>query len=271
MKQDNIIKKIWLCIYPLIFWAVNQFAVGFLFQLCFLFNMTNKGKENLITTQSLMEFTSENIVLILLITSIINILFFAFMLKRNNKLNIRLNCGESKIPYILSLILMGISFFMFSSGIIDMFDLTKYSDSYETIINSLSSGGVLFNIIAVGIVAPVSEELMIRGVIYNNLKKYITPSFAILVQALLFGLMHMNIIQSTYAVIAGLILGYIYEKSNSLLVSSIFHISFNISNHLFSVPLLSDLAGIPALMLVIGLILFIYTFRHFNKKASVEH
>lgn len=271
MKQDNIIKKIWLCIYPLIFWAVNQFAVGFLFQLYFLFDMTNKGKENLITTQSLMEFTSENIVLILLITSVINILFFAFMLKRNNKLNIRLNFGESKIPYILSLILMGISFFMFSSGIIDMFDLTKYSDSYETIINSLSSGGVIINIIAVGIIAPISEELMLRGVIYNNLKKYITPSFAILVQALLFGLMHMNIIQSTYAVIAGLILGYIYEKSNSLFVSSIFHISFNISNHLFSVPLLSDLAGIPALMLVIGLILFIYTFRYFNKKAAVEH
>ena len=267
MKQDNIIKKIWLCIYPLIFWAVNQFAVGFLFQLYFLFDMTNKGRENSITTQSLTEFTSENIVLILLITSVINILFFTFMLKRNNKLNIGLNRKESKIPYVVSLTVMGISFFMLSSGIIDMFDLTKYSDSYDTIISSLSSGGIILNIIAVGIIAPISEELMIRGVIYNNLKKYIKPSAAILVQALLFGMMHMNIIQSTYAVVAGLILGYIYEKSNSLLVSSIFHISFNISNHLFSVPLLSDLAGIPVLMLIIGIISFIYTFKYFNKKT----
>lgn len=267
MKQDNIIKKIWLCIYPLIFWAVNQFVAGFLFQLYFLIDMTNKGKENLVTTQSLTEFTSENIVLILLITSVINILFFSFMLKRNNKLNIGLNCEEGKIPYIISLIVMGISFFMFSSGIIDMFDLTKYSDSYATIINSLSSGGVIFNIIAVGIVAPVSEELMIRGVIYNNLKKYITPAFAVFIQAFLFGIMHMNIIQSTYAIFAGLILGYVYEKSGSLLVSSIFHISFNISNHLFSIPLLSHIAEIPLLMLITGVILLIYTFKYFNKKS----
>lgn len=47
-------------------------------------------------------------------------------------------------------------------------------------------------------------------------------------QALLFGVFHMNMIQGVYAFVVGIVLGFICEKSRSIYPSMLFHILFNI-------------------------------------------
>lgn len=268
MKKDNIIKKILLCIYPVIFWIISQIGVSIAFQFYYTLTMLKSGNYNI---ADLTTFINENAVLILLISSLINIIFFGFILLRNKTLHFNLYENQKNIKYFLSIILLGISFFMFSMGIIDIFDLTKYSANYTETMALLSSGGVLINIISVGIITPISEEFMLRGIVYNNLKRYVNFKTAIILQALIFGIMHMNIIQSTYAVIAGIIIGYIYEKSQSLVMSCVFHISFNICNHLFSLPILSDIMSYSLLMTIIGVLIFYISFKYFlnaNKKIT---
>ena len=49
-----------------------------------------------------------------------------------------------------------------------------------------------------------------------------------LLQALLFGVFHMNMIQGVYAFVVGIVLGFICEKSHSIYPSMLFHILFNI-------------------------------------------
>lgn len=64
----------------------------------------------------------------------------------------------------------------------------------------------MFLYLALG--APIVEEIIFRGAILRGLEKY-GKRFAILISALLFGLFHGNIIQSPYAFVVGLVLGYV--------------------------------------------------------------
>lgn len=72
--------------------------------------------------------------------------------------------------------------------------------------------------------APIAEELLYRGFIMNSLKKY-GVNFAIVISALFFGLMHMNLIQSIAAVFVGLMLGYVAMR---------YSIKWSMALHIFS-------------------------------------
>lgn len=58
-----------------------------------------------------------------------------------------------------------------------------------------------------GIFAPVSEEIFFRGYVLRTLKPY-GKRFAVVASALLFGLFHGNLLQTPYAFLVGLLLGY---------------------------------------------------------------
>lgn len=78
------------------------------------------------------------------------------------------------------------------------------------------------------ILGPVVEELVFRGVTLFYAKKA-TKRFwlANIIQAVAFGIMHMNVVQGIYAFFLGLILGWVYEKFHSLYASILIHILFN--------------------------------------------
>lgn len=67
------------------------------------------------------------------------------------------------------------------------------------------------------ICAPVFEELLFRGIVLNGFLKLFNPWKAILLSALFFGLFHLNPWQFGSAFIIGIIIGYIYWKTGSLL------------------------------------------------------
>lgn len=56
--------------------------------------------------------------------------------------------------------------------------------------------------------APVSEEILFRGLIQRTMMPY-GKKFAIIASAFLFGIFHGNLIQSPYAFLVGLVLGYV--------------------------------------------------------------
>lgn len=56
--------------------------------------------------------------------------------------------------------------------------------------------------------APIVEEVIYRGFIMKSLEKY-GKVFAIVISAILFGLMHTNLTQSIFAMLVGLVLGYV--------------------------------------------------------------
>lgn len=85
---------------------------------------------------------------------------------------------------------------------------------------------LIMNLISVGIVAGLSEEIIFRGMILNSLARY-NKGFAVVVSALIFSMMHMNLSQGIPAFFSGICFGYIYLRSGSLMVTVLLHILNN--------------------------------------------
>lgn len=88
----------------------------------------------------------------------------------------------------------------------------------------------LLLIFFVGILAPACEEIVFRGAIFGGLKKEGNIFKAILASGLLFGLLHMNINQASYAFVIGILLGFLVEATGSIFSSILFHILVNTTN-----------------------------------------
>jgi hypothetical protein len=104
----------------------------------------------------------------------------------------------------------------------------------------LSSVSVLFNIIVVAILAPIFEELLFRKLIIDRLAPYGQKS-AIIVSALLFGLLHGNLSQFIYALLLGIILGHIYCRTGKIRHTIAIHMGFNALAGVFTSWLVSHI------------------------------
>ena len=112
----------------------------------------------------------------------------------------------------------------------------------------------LFMFIYAVILGPVCEELVFRGVTMRLVRRALPFWAANLMQAVLFGIFHMNWIQGIYAFVLGLVLGWICEKGGSIYFSMFFHILFNFWGTIIG-PLLNNLKETDLL----GIIIFLFT------------
>lgn len=82
---------------------------------------------------------------------------------------------------------------------------------------------------AIAILPPIIEELGFRGILLQNYRESGVWS-GILLSALLFGLMHMNLNQMLYAVVIGILLALLVEATDSIFSSMWMHFLINGSN-----------------------------------------
>ena len=77
---------------------------------------------------------------------------------------------------------------------------------------------------AIGLLAPVCEELVFRGAVLRALLRW-TPChwLAIAISALLFALIHANPIQMPHAFLVGLLLGWLYYRTDSIVPGIVYH------------------------------------------------
>lgn len=126
---------------------------------------------------------------------------------------------------------LGIGCQMFFSAlmtVITPYFLEIFTD-YAKVINSITSGSDMVVLLLVLFIAPVTEELIFRGVILHMANRYVTFLGANILQALLFGIYHGNIVQGIYAALLGFLLGSIYYKYQSILAPIVLHIIINAS------------------------------------------
>lgn len=79
---------------------------------------------------------------------------------------------------------------------------------------------------AVGLLAPLAEELVFRGAILRTLLKMMDKRWhwvAIAISAVIFGAVHGNWPQFVHAALIGLLLGWMYYRTNSILPGVMFH------------------------------------------------
>lgn len=129
-------------------------------------------------------------------------------------------------------VLGGVALCLFSTGIvgIEQYVLPEIVENYVEMIESIDIGNDALSTVAAVFLAPIGEELVCRGLILYYAKKSLPRFFlANIMQAALFGLMHMNWVQGIYAFAIGLFLGYLVERYHSLLPAILLHFVVNFS------------------------------------------
>ena len=103
----------------------------------------------------------------------------------------------------------------------------KESFTIRTIFNTyfIYKPLIIYEFITSLIIAPIYEELIFRGLIYDDTKKLFNVKIAALVSSILFGLMHFNggYSQVIKTAISGLLSAYCYEKTKSLYACILLH------------------------------------------------
>lgn len=99
--------------------------------------------------------------------------------------------------------------------------------SYNAIMEHLTDTSMAVTLIYVLLVGPASEELIFRGAILDRFYLAFPFLLANVLQAALFGVYHMNLIQGIYAFCLGFALGIIRQVTGSILASVLTHILFN--------------------------------------------
>lgn len=169
---------------------------------------------------------------ILLVSSIVTVLTFMLIFKsRKKKLWKEIQLKNTKvINYGIALIL-GVSVWLFNMGFVSILSMSGlFQSSFDAMEESLSfvgSSNVLVSILVVGIVAPFTEELIFRGVILKTLNRSMSVTAAIIIQGVLFGVYHMNLVQGLYATLLGILFGYVTYKTKSLWPAIIMHMVNN--------------------------------------------
>ena len=124
-------------------------------------------------------------------------------------------------PLVLSVLLVFAA--MFSLNI--LVQCLSLENVLEEQFNQLSHNVV--GVITIAFLAPLLEEVLFRGAIQGYMMRYFKPWVAIICSALIFGLIHMNPVQIVYATLLGVILGWIYYRTGSLLPVILGHVLNN--------------------------------------------
>ncbi len=134
--------------------------------------------------------------------------------------------------YIVLLIMLGIGCQLLFSGLLSLLEplFPKVFAEYSQVIQNITSGNGIIVLILMTIVAPFTEELIFRGVIFQRANSYMAYLGANILQAVLFGLYHNNLIQGLYAAPLGFLLGMICYKFKSIIAPMFLHMIINISS-----------------------------------------
>lgn len=127
-------------------------------------------------------------------------------------------------------------YFVLDKGLDPVFEkmFPSSEGDYQQMLKSLSSAPVI-GLIRVCLLAPVIEEILIRGFLLDGLSRSYGNVIALLVSAFFFALLHFNMVQTLSAFICGVLLGLLYLHTGSIFCCILAHIGYNLISYIATV------------------------------------
>lgn len=134
---------------------------------------------------------------------------------------------------------------MMLNNLLMLTGLEKVSQGYQEVNMKFFAGGILFELLGACLLTPFLEELLYRSVVYGRLcdmmildneektqqgqkRERNSRIFAMVISALLFGVLHMNLVQFIYAGVLGILLAWFMEKSGHFYGAFLAHMGANL-------------------------------------------
>lgn len=106
---------------------------------------------------------------------------------------------------------------------------TGSSQSYDKVYELQYGVQFAIGLFLYGIISPLAEEAIFRGVVYNRMKRCYGFGIAVAFSAILFGAYHGNLVQAVYGSILGILIAYFYELFQDFTAPMLLHGIANIS------------------------------------------
>lgn len=147
--------------------------------------------------------------------------------KRNYMHTVRLKKIHGSTGILLFLFFIALMPLMSLINAISM--LFVENTTTQTMTEVVTGHSFLISLIVIALLPAVFEESIYRGLFYNEYRK-VSPIGGLLLSAFLFGIMHANWNQFSYAFVMGMVFGLIIEATDSILSSMILHFCINASS-----------------------------------------
>ncbi|MBQ4558821.1 MAG: CPBP family intramembrane metalloprotease [Tyzzerella sp.] len=109
-----------------------------------------------------------------------------------------------------------------------LINLPQYSEQYQKVSEILYAPPIWQQLLTSGLLIPIVEEVIFRGLGFRLLRRWIPFSWAMVISAVAFGAYHGNLVQFVYAGFCGVLLAYFYEKYQTILAPILSHAVMNI-------------------------------------------
>lgn len=142
-----------------------------------------------------------------------------------NSNNYNLKFNRVPIGILLIVLITALATIFISDSLIDLIPMPVW---YKNYLAEYMEHPDIFSFLSIVIAAPILEEIFFRGIILEGFLRNYPPQKAIIWSSIIFGLVHLDPWQGASAAIAGMIIGWIYWKTNSLVPGIIIHFSNNL-------------------------------------------
>ncbi len=277
MKKENILMKIWRIVYPvgIYFLISNIISVIFVMISAMFMQINAMSSGEAIDVVSLQEelITSiyKNTMLLTALAAAIMIPI-AYLLFRQDKKRENMKYEKCPIGLFGLIILVAAAACLGGNQLLSISRLDVIFPGYNEMQEALYGGGIVMEVLAAVILAPIVEEFLFRGLVFKRLDKYVGKLPAMVLSSLFFGIYHGNVVQGVYAFLVGMVFVFIYDKYKTLTAPILAHIFANLVSILssetraFDFLYISDLtfyiSTVVEVIILVVLIIFI------NKNVS---
>lgn len=113
------------------------------------------------------------------------------------------------------------------NNLILMTPLAEMSAGYQEANAGFYGSTLALELVSSAVATPILEELVFRGIVFARLRAQLPKFAAVVVSALLFAIVHFNIVQFLYALMIGVVLALLMDKAGHLYAAVTGHITAN--------------------------------------------
>jgi len=149
-----------------------------------------------------------------------------------------INYTNISLIHIIVVLLVSIGLFLLSEMLIDpLLDrlFVNTSSNYKDQIDRLFSQSTRV-IVKLCLLAPIIEEILFRGIVQGTLQTIMNPIGSLVIAASLFSIMHLNLKQALSSFVPSLLIGFIFQQTNSIIMCVTIHMIYNTLSLIFLRP-----------------------------------
>lgn len=252
-SMDN---KIWRVGGPLFAYLAINFAVQLVFSIWIFYMQFNEWSINaafngLMYAEQLGKTEKLYSVAMSGVSALVALPVFSVLLKKDYEYPVNRRIKERSFDlkrhlkgfdkaYIPMLIGAGVFATIGLSRLILTIPLDGILGDYSEVKSAYEAGSVWLQYLVLGLLIPIVEEMLFRGLVYNRLKTYYDVTISAYISALIFGIVHFNLIQGIYAFIMGIVFTIIYERCKHILAPMLIHVVANFTAVLTSINPVSE-------------------------------